>query len=104
MFAPVPSFEVEANKMVRNPRAKFMLIEADIRGFKFINQNYGEEAADKLILYYSKILNICIGDYHGIIGRGFADHFYILLKITSVHKAMNVFRDSLTKITEYFPL
>ena len=93
-------FEVEANKMVRNPRAKFMLIETDIRGFKFINQNYGEEAADKLIVYYSKILNICIGDYHGIIGRGFADHFYILLKITSVHKAMNVFRDALTKITD----
>jgi EAL domain-containing protein (putative c-di-GMP-specific phosphodiesterase class I)/GGDEF domain-containing protein len=93
-------FEIEANKMVRNPRAKFMLIEADIRGFKFINQTYGEEAADNLIVYYSKILNKCIGDYHGIIGHGFADHFYILAKITSVHKAMNVFRDAMTKITD----
>ena len=35
-------FEIEAAKMIRfSPRAKFMLIEADIRGFKFLNQNYG---------------------------------------------------------------
>ena len=86
-------FETEAAKMMRNSRAKFMLIEADIRGFKFINQNYGEEAADKLILYYSKILNKFINDFHAIIGRGFADHFYILLRINSVHRAMSVFKE-----------
>ncbi len=86
-------FESEAARMMRNSRAKFMLIEADIRGFKFINQNYGEEAADKLILYYSKALSKHIHDYHAIIGRGFADHFYILLKVNSVHRAMTLFKD-----------
>ena len=86
-------FESEAARMMRNSRAKFMLIEADIRGFKFINQNYGEEAADKLILYYSKALSKHILDYHAIIGRGFADHFYILLKVNSVHRAMTLFKD-----------
>ncbi len=93
-------FETEASKMIRNPRGKFILLEADIRGFKFINQNYGEEAADKLILYYSKALSRYIAEYHGIIGRGFADHFYILIKITSVHKAMNTFRDNMKIFTE----
>ena len=86
-------FESEAARMMRNSKAKFMLIEADIRGFKFINQNYGEEAADKLILYYSKALSKHILDYHAIIGRGFADHFYILLKVNSVHRAMTLFKD-----------
>ena len=85
-------FESEANKMVRNSRSKFMLIEADIRGFKFINQNYGEEAADKLILHYSKMITKAISGFHAITGRGFADHFYLFIKITSVHKAMNTFK------------
>ena len=85
-------FEKEASKMIKNSRAKFMLVEADIRGFKFINQNYGEEAADNLILYYSKSLNRYCKDFHAIIGRGFADHFYILMKISSVKKAMSIFK------------
>ncbi len=85
-------FEAEATKMLRNSRAKFMLIEADIRGFKFINQNYGEEAADKLIVHYSKILSKSIAGRHAIIGRGFADHFYIFIKVSSVHNSMNVFK------------
>lgn len=93
-------FEKEAARMIRNPRSKFMLIEADIRGFKFINQNYGEEAADKLILYYSTMLSKYSADLHGIIGRGFADHFYLLFKISSVHKAMNVFKDNISSFTE----
>ncbi len=93
-------FEVEATKMLRNRHSKFMLIEADIRGFKFINQNYGEEIADKLILYYSTLLRKYTTDLHGIIGRGFADHFYILLKISSVHKAMNVFKENVNYFTE----
>lgn len=85
-------FEQEATKMLRNPHSKFMLIEADIRGFKFINQNYGEENADKLILFFSKTLNKNISEYNAIIGRGFADHFYILIKIHSVHQAMAKFK------------
>ena len=85
-------FETEATKMLRSSHSKFMLIEADIRGFKFINQNYGEEAADKLILHYSKMLNKYVSDFHSIIGRGFADHFYIFIKVESVHKAMAVFK------------
>ena len=52
-------FEQEATKQLKaNPKVKFMLIEADIRGFKFINQTYGEEAADKLIVYYANIVNL----------------------------------------------
>ncbi len=94
-------FEAEAAKMIRyNPRSKFMLVEADIRGFKFINQNYGEEAADKVILFYSKILNKMSADYHAIIGRGFADHFYTLVKVSSVRKAMNIFKEKISQLTE----
>ncbi len=93
-------FETEANKMLRASRTKFMLIEADIRGFKFINQNYGEEAADKLILHYSKMLSKAVANFHSIIGRGFADHFYIFIKVSSVHNAMNVFKKIMEEFSE----
>ena len=93
-------FEKEASRMIRNRRAKFMLIEADIRGFKFINQNYGEEAADSLILYYSKELSKFISEFHGIIGRGFADHFYMILKISAVRRAMNIFKEKMDAFTK----
>ena len=86
-------FEIEATKMLNhNKKAKFMLIECDIRNFKFINQNYGVKQADKLIRFYSKQLNKITNEMHGIIGRGFADHFYILTKISSVNNAMSIFK------------
>ena len=94
-------FESEANKLIKhNPKAKFMLIESDIRGFKFLNQNYGEENADKIIYFYSKLLNEITNKFHGIIGRGFADHFYTLIKITEVRRAMTTFRKSMEYLNE----
>ncbi len=93
-------FEIEASKMIKNRHYKYMLVEADIRGFKFINQNYGEEDADKLILYYSKELSQHIKNYHAIIGRGFADHFYILLRVESVRAAMKNFKNVMAEFTE----
>ncbi len=93
-------FETEATKQIRYSHSKFMLIEADVRGFKFINQNYGEEAADKLILYYSNLLCKYINEYHAIIGKGFADHFYILIKIGSVRQSMKKFKETMSTFTE----
>ncbi|MCR4736517.1 MAG: GGDEF domain-containing protein [Treponema sp.] len=93
-------FEKEANKMLKNQNSKFMLIDADVNGFKFINQNYGEAAADKLIVYYANYLCKYIKDFHSIIGKGYADHFYILIKISSVHKAMKEFKKLVENFTE----
>jgi EAL domain-containing protein (putative c-di-GMP-specific phosphodiesterase class I) len=39
-----------------------------------------------------------ISGFHAIIGRGFADHFYLFIKVTSVHKAMAVFKQEMEKI------
>ncbi|MCR4735813.1 MAG: GGDEF domain-containing phosphodiesterase [Treponema sp.] len=94
-------FESEAGKeLKRNRQGKFILIETDIRGFKFINQNYGEEAADKLLQYYAKKLSEKTQKYKALIGHGFADHFYILLKISSVHTAMIVFKEQLSILNQ----
>ena len=94
-------FEKIADRQLKkNPRVKFMLIEADIRGFKFINQNYGEENADKMIFYFSTLLNKAVHSYKGLICRGYADHFYIMLEIRNVYKAMSQFRKKLEKLND----
>ena len=98
-FLTKQRFETEANRMLRhNPRSKFMLIESDIRGFKFINQNYGEEKADELLKFYSTLISKNVSSHRSIIGRGFADHFCVLIRIDSVHRAMSDFKESITKI------
>lgn len=94
-------FEHEATKWLRHsPHNKFMLIDCDIRGFKFVNQNYGEIEANKMLVRYSKMLIRVTNQYHGVIGRGFADRFYILFKISSVHKAMNTFKETLPSFND----
>ena len=94
-------FETEATKLIkRHPKNKFMLIECDIRGFKFINQNYGEKIADDLVIYYTSLLQQATEEAGGIIGRAFADHVYILVEITTVRKAMNVFKAKMQALND----
>ena len=94
-------FESEATKLIkRHSKNKFMLIECDIRGFKFINQNYGEKIADDLVVYYTSLLKKATEEYNGLIGRAFADHVYILVEITTVRKAMNCFKEKMEELNE----
>ncbi|MBR4629188.1 MAG: GGDEF domain-containing protein [Treponema sp.] len=82
-------FESEAEKIIRHENdCIFMLVESDIRGFKFVNQNYGEDIADKVILYFSKLVSKVVKEHNGIIGRGYADHFYALMKVQKIPCAM----------------
>lgn len=92
-------FETEAAKILKhNPNSKFMFLECDIRRFRFTYQNYGEDASDAMIFYFSRRLNKIAMKYNAIIGRGFADHFYILIKITSVRKAMSLFKKEMNAL------
>ncbi len=94
-------FEKEANKQLKkNMDSKFMMIESDLRGFKFINQKYGEATANQDLLQFSKILYENTKNYDGILSRGYADHFYIFIKVSSVLKAMHYFKNNLALINE----
>lgn len=94
-------FEKEANKLLkRHSNSKFLLIECDIRGFKFINQNYGEQQANKILFQFSKILYDKTKVRDGILCRGYADHFFVLLRIASVHSAMHQFKIDLKNVTD----
>ena len=94
-------FEEEAEKLLsHSPESKFMLIESDIKGFKLINNNFGEDAADRLLFYFSRLLNKITQKRNGIICRGYADHFYTLIKVKEVRSAMNEFRSEVNELSE----
>ena len=94
-------FEKEANKLIkRHSNSRFLMIVTDIRGFKFINQNYGETQANRLLLTFSKMLYETSYSFNAILCRGYADHFFILFRISSVHKAMHMFKEGLKDIDE----
>lgn len=94
-------FETIASKLIKHSNnQKFMLVETDIRGFKFINQNYGEETADDLLFFFASHLNRITKDYRGIIGHGYADRFYSLIKIKNVNTAMTQFRMRLDELND----
>ena len=95
------NFENECEKMLRYfPKSKFMLIECDVKGFKFVNQNYTETKADEMIIYLSGIFSKVASKYKGFLCRNFADHFTLFMKIKSVHSAMNLFKEEISRINE----
>lgn len=94
-------FEKEASHLLeKNPESKFVLIEANIRGFKFYNQNYGEERADEMLIFLSRILNKQAIQNKGIMCRGYADNYYSLHKIPNVNTTMQLFESCVDEVNE----
>ena len=94
-----PSFEGKCSSfMRRNPSSKVVVIEADIRGFKFINQNYGCYSADQVIQLLGTKIKSLSDAMKGWCGRGYADHFYVCAKIDSVRTAMAIFNREINKL------
>lgn len=103
-------FESKARKLLKKHKdSRFVLIDADLRGFKFINQNYGEVIANKILVKFGNILKEKTDSVKGICGKGYADHFYIFAKITSPGKTIEYFNNTIDNINnllkqEDFPI
>lgn len=94
-----PKFEKEAQLMLDKYKgSRFVLIEMDFRGFKFINQSFGAEEANKVLVEYSKALLEYCKKMSALCGRGYADHFYMISKIDSV----NAFLEDLDDVVQSF--
>ncbi len=88
-------FENKASKILKNSKDIYMFIDADIRGYKFINTNYGLEEGNELLVFFANNIKTFVKQFNCILGRGFADHFYILAKVSSVNNGMKVFKSQL---------
>ncbi len=94
-------FEEIADRLLKHKnKAIYMFVVSDIRGFKFINQHYGTEEADKVILRLSVEINNIASKNNGITGRGFADRFYMLYKVKDVRTGMAKFHEDLDELME----
>ncbi|MFA6857103.1 MAG: GGDEF domain-containing protein [Treponema sp.] len=93
-------FEQLSEQLIKkNPQRQFIFIDADIRGFKILNQTYGKEKTDEMLVLFSTALKTAVEDYTGYICRGYADRFYGLFVISDEHNAMRIFRNKLNEIS-----
>lgn len=66
-------------EQISKENVKTIIVLIDIDNFKQVNDRFGHEAGDQILLKFSQILNTEIGD-KGIVGRLGGDEFIILLR------------------------
>lgn len=94
-------FEKKARKMLKQFEGSgFILIDADLRGFKFINQTYGEEAANQILIKFANLLKGETLKFNGLCAKGYADHFYVFAKIETPSIAMEKASKSIEEIAK----
>ena len=92
-------FEKKATKLLKKYEgSRFILIDADLRGFKFVNQTYGEKAANNVLIKFANIIKDKISHSNGICAKGYADHFYIFSKIETASTALEYFSKAIEEI------
>jgi len=75
-------FEKATGKMLRYKKGKFLLTELNVRDFSFINRIYGTEKGDKILVSIANLIMQYFGNSKDtVLGRGYADNFYIFQKI-----------------------
>ncbi|MBP5401625.1 MAG: GGDEF domain-containing protein [Treponema sp.] len=96
-----PKFEREAQMMLEKYRgSKFAVLEIDFRGFKFINQSFGNKEADKVLTICADTLLERCKKKGAICGRGYADHFYTMGRIETVMDFMEELEDAVNEMEE----
>lgn len=94
-------FEKTANRWLRKHQSlNYMVIECDIKNFKFINQKYGKIRGDEVLTFLGELLNSACNEYKGIMGRGYADHFTMMFKISTQECALEKFKNYIPVFNE----
>ena len=94
-----PKFEKEAQLMLEKFNgSRFAVMEIDFRGFKFINQSFGNKDADKVLTICADTLLARCKRTGAICGRGYADHFYAMGKIETVMDFMTDLEDAVNEM------
>lgn len=82
----------------------YVVIVADLNGFKFINKIYGESAGNDALCEFAAMLQVICRTYGGMAARGYADHFYYFAHLrTTVNRFVEKFKwisENLTKASK----
>ncbi len=84
-------FEEELKRLDTKRQLPLSLVIGDINGLKMINDAYGHENGDRLLIQISKILKSCFRD-EDITSRWGGDEFITILPSTNIRDALKIAR------------
>ncbi len=92
--------EQEKKRLKDNKQFPFSIMICDINGLRMINDSYGYQEGDKLIVEVGRIIeNCCRLDY--VLGRISGGEFHIVMPSTPSQEAHNLAKQIQKKIEEY---
>ncbi len=93
-------FSNEYLKTVKRENYSLSMMMVDIDDFKKINDSYGHDIGDKVLVDFSKMLKECIRANDMFVRLG-GDEFLILLLHTNMENSATVAKKILDKVNEY---
>ena len=72
------AFIIEAQRRIKRKRETYSIGYLNVENFKLINDLFGIEAGDKVLVHIARILEVCVEEMGGICSRIMGDHFGIL--------------------------
>lgn len=87
-------------KEVRRKERTFLIVFLDIDYFKKVNDTYGHNFGDEVLVWFSKLIKDNLREVD-IIGRYGGEEFIAILTDTSITDGYNTFERILTKANEY---
>lgn len=87
-------------KEVRRNERTFLIVFLDIDYFKKVNDTYGHNFGDEVLIWFSKLLKDNLREVD-IVGRYGGEEFIVILKDTSIKDGYNTFARILRLANEY---
>ena len=72
------AFIIESQRRIKRKRETYSIGYLNVENFKLINDLFGIEAGDKVLVHIARILEVCVEEMGGICSRIMGDHFGIL--------------------------
>ena len=77
--------DAKMSELDANPSEDYCIISLDLNGLKEVNDTYGHDAGDKLLITFAYILNDTFGDL-GLTARNGGDEFVVILHDITIEK------------------
>lgn len=97
------AFYRQASKMLEeNKDIRYMIMAVNVEKFKLVNDSYGNEEGDKLLVYISDHLQKSTAAAGGVCGRNSADRFYALIPVSEEgHSLQRIVEDAKKDCAKY---
>ena len=99
-------FDRLEKEIKRSARAKqiFALMFIDLDGFKLVNDNYGHDVGDKLLIEVSHRINDCIRESDTVARLGGDEFTTLIINISNVSDAVKIAKKILSALNQPFAL